>query len=285
MKRTAAVLGGDRRQVYLTQLLLDDGVQVVSWGLEKGDAPNPAPLDRALAAEVLIFPLPVCRQQRLNLPLTDTEISAERLWPRLRYDQLLLGGMTGELSPRLMADFGLTMVDYYDREETQVANAIPTVEGALQLAMEATDRTLHGSRCLVVGCGRIGRLLAGRLRGLGAEVTVSARRYSDLAWIRAWDCRTAHTGQLTGQMARFDLVFNTVPALIFDADRLRELREDCVLLDLASAPGGVDRKAAEALGRRVIPAPGLPGRTAPRTAAAAIRDSIYHILDERGEPI
>ena len=44
-------------------------------------------------------------------------------------------------------------------------------------------------------------------------------------------------------------------------------------------------EAAKALGRRVIPAPGLPGKAAPRTAAEAIRDSIYHILEERGGPI
>ena len=66
---------------------------------------------------------------------------------------------------------------------------------------------------------------------------------------------------------------------------LRQVREDCLLLDLASAPGGVDQEAAKDLGRRVQSALGLPGRVAPRTAAAAIRDSIYHILEERGEPI
>ena len=84
------------------------------------------PLDQALGAELLILPLPVCRGGGLTLPLTDTALGAEQLWPRLRYDQLLLGGMTKELSPRLMLDFGLTLLDYYDREEVQVANAVPT---------------------------------------------------------------------------------------------------------------------------------------------------------------
>ncbi len=284
MSRTVAVMGGDMRQVCLAQLLAEDGLEVAAWGLDRAEVPNSVPLQQALGAGILIFPLPVCRKGKLNLPLTDMELDAERLWPRLHFNQLLLGGMTGELAPRLMADFGLTMLDYY-REELQVANAIPTVEGALQLAMEATDHTLHGSRCLVVGYGRIGKLLAARLDSLGAEVTVSARRYSDLAWIDAWSCRALRTGQLAGQLGRFDLIFNTVPALIFDAGRLGEIRPDCVLLDLASAPGGVDMRAAGELGRRVIPAPGLPGKVAPRSAAEAIRDSIYHILEERGEPI
>ena len=283
MRPAISILGGDLRQVYLARLLSEDGWMVTTWGLEKGGGDGGAPLDQALAGNILLLPMPVCRNGMLHLPLTDTELEAERLWARLRYDQLLLGGMTGDLSRRLMADYGLTLLDYYDREETQVANAVPTAEGALQLAMESTDRTLHDSRCLIIGYGRIGRLLADRLLALGAEVTVSARKYGDLAWIEAWGCRSVQTGALTGQLDRFDLIFNTAPALILDGTRLRETREDCVIIDLASAPGGVDLEAAKRLSRRAIPAPGLPGKVAPRTAAAAIRDSVYHILEERGE--
>lgn len=283
MRPAISILGGDLRQVYLARLLSEDGWMVTTWGLEKGGGDGGAPLDQALAGNILLLPMPVCRNGMLHLPLTDTELEAERLWARLRYDQLLLGGMTGDLSRRLMADYGLTLLDYYDREETQVANAVPTAEGALQLAMESTERTLHGSRCLIIGYGRIGRLLADRLLALGAEVTVSARKYGDLAWIEAWGCRSVQTGALTGQLDRFDLIFNTAPALILDGTRLRETREDCVIIDLASAPGGVDLEAAKRLSRRAIPAPGLPGKVAPRTAAAAIRDSVYHILEERGE--
>lgn len=284
MKPIFSILGGDMRQVYLARLLLEDGKSVMTWGLEKGSALKAVSLDRALEGDVVLLPLPVGRGERLNLPLTDTELELRRLWPRLRYDQLLLGGMTGDLTRQLMADYGLTLLDYYAREETQVANAVPTVEGALQLAMESTDHTLHGSRCLIIGYGRIGRLLADRLLALGAEVTVSARKYGDLAWIQAWGCQSLRTGTLTGQLERFDLIFNTAPALILDSPRLREIREDCVIIDLASAPGGVEREEARRLNRQVIPAPGLPGKVAPRTAAAAIRDSVYHILEERGEP-
>ena len=125
MKSTITVLGGDLRQVYLTRMLLDDGNNVVTWGLDQGGAPNGVPLNIALERDILILPLPVCRSGRLNLPLTDTELRPEQLWPRLRYDQLLLGGMTGDLGRRLMAEYGLTLLDYYSREEAQVANAVP----------------------------------------------------------------------------------------------------------------------------------------------------------------
>ncbi len=273
MRPAISILGGDLRQVYLARLLSEDGWKVITWGLEKGGGDGGAPLDQALEGDILLLPMPVCRNGMLHLPLTDTELEAERLWARLRYDQLLLGGMTGDLSRRLMADYGLTLLDYYDREETQVANAVPTAEGALQLAMESTDRTLHGSRCLIIGYGRIGRLLADRLLALGAEVTVSARKYGDLAWIEAWGYRGVQTGALTGQLDRFDLIFNTAPALILDGTRLRETREDCVIIDLASAPGGVDLEAA----KRLLAAGGAePGGVVKMAVAKAAHDEGYY---------
>ena len=285
MQRRIAVIGGDMRQVYLARMLLEEGQDVVTWGLDKGEGPRPVPLHMALEAEVLVLPLPVCRGGGLNLPLTDTALDPEQLWPRLRYDQLVLGGMTEELEPRLMAEYGLTVADYYRREETQVANAVPTAEGAVQRAMAATDTTLHGSSCLVLGFGRTGKLLANRLKGLGAHVTAAARKYGDLAWIQALGYEPLAVKDLPGRLGGFDLIFNPVPAPLLDAARLAETRKECLLMELASAPGGVDGRAAEALGRRLIQASGLPGAVAPRTAAAAIRESIRHILEERGEPM
>lgn len=285
MQQRISVIGGDMRQVYLAQMLLEEGQDVVTWGLEKGEGPRPVPLHMALEADVLILPLPVCRGGKLNLPLTDTALDPEQLWPRLRYDQLVLGGMTGELAPRLMTEFGLTVADYYDREELQVANAVPTAEGAIQRVMEATDVTLHGSRCLVLGFGRVGRLLADRLKALGARVTAAARRYSDLAWMEALGFESLAIKALPGHLSGFDVIFNTVPAPLLDAARLREVGEDCLLVELASAPGGIDAGAAVALGRRLLPMPSLPGAVAPRTAAKAIYGSIRHILEERGEPM
>ena len=285
MQRRIAVIGGDMRQVYLGQMLLEDGQDVVTWGLEKGNGPRPVPLHMALEADILILPLPACRGGKLNLPLTETALDPEQLWPRLRYDQLVLGGMTGELAPRLMAEFGLTVVDYYDREELQVANAVPTAEGAIQRVMEATDVTLHGSRCLVLGFGRVGRLLADRLKALGAAVTAAARRYSDLAWMEALGFESLPIKALPGNLGGFDVIFNTVPAPLLDAARLKEVGENCLLVELASAPGGIDAAAAKALGCRLLPMPSLPGAVAPRTAARAICGSIRHILEERGEPM
>lgn len=285
MEKRIALLGGDLRQVHLARLLAADGWDVAAWGLERGEVPGSVPLEKALERYIVALPLPVGRKGRLTLPLSGEELPLDRLWPLLRRDQLLLGGQAGALKETLAADFGLTLEDYFDREETQVLNAVPTAEGAVQRAMEATDGVLLGAKCLVVGYGRIGKVLCHRLAGLGAHVTAAARRYSQLAWAKAFGCEALPMEALGDGLGTYDVIFNTVPAPVLDRALLARTGTDCVLLELASPPGGIDGEAARDLGRRLIPAPGLPGQVAPRTAAAILLDSIYHILEERGVPI
>lgn len=163
-----------------------------------------------------------------------------------------------------------------------IATALPTAEGAIQIAMEELLITLHGARALVIGNGRIGKLLSGRLACLGAKVTVSARSNADFAWISAAGMESLDTRSLAGHLAPFDVLFNTVPSRVLGLAELAELREDCLIIDLASKPGGVDFGAAQQLGRRAIWALSLPGKVAPMSSAMAIRDTIYNILQEEG---
>ena len=285
MKRTFAVLGGDMRQLRLAQLLEQDGQIVYRCGFDQ--VPRQSSLEQAVTADVVILPLPLSRDGRtLNLPLSASDIALEALWPLLdSRQQLVCAGNISETLRRQASGAGVDLTDYFDREEVQVGNAIPTAEGAIQAAMEATDITLHGAQVLVIGYGRIGKVLAQDLRGLGAEVSISARKYCDLAWITAQGCRTLRTEALTGQLGGFDLIFNTVPARILDRRHLEELKASCVVIDLASEPGGVDFAAAEELGVQAIWARALPGKAAPLSGAKVICSAIYHILEERGEPI
>ena len=138
---------------------------------------------------------------------------------------------------------------------------------------------LAGKTMGIIGFGRIGKLLAHRLRGLGAEVTVSARRLDDLAWIDAFGYRGLRTNRLAGRLGSFRIVFNTVPNMVLTEELLRDLPRECVLLELASQPG-FDRAAAEARGLKCIAAPGLPGRAAPETAARAIKLTLEKIWEE-----
>ena len=148
--------------------------------------------------------------------------------------------------------------------------------------MEELPITLHGARVLVIGAGRLGKVLCQQLKGLGAGVNLAARKFSDLAWAQVWGCGAERSDQLSGWLCSYDLIINTVPVPILGREELSDLKPGCLVIDLASKPGGVDFSAASDLGVKVIWALSLPGKTAPVTAGLAIKAAIYNILTELG---
>lgn len=279
------VVGGDLRQVKLAQLLQLDGHTTQTYAMElrpeQGDLSGSDTLKGIERADCVILPLPAAGEAgMLNAPLSDRKVPLAAVVQAMRPGQILCGGkLTPELQ-QLAQDRDIAVYDYFAREELAVKNAIPTAEGAIQIAMEELPTTLFGSRVLVIGFGRLGKLLAHRLKGLGARVTVSARSYQDLAWIEAYGYCAERTDQLEGWLCNYDLIVNTVPALVLGEAELEDLSPDCLVIDLASRPGGVDFESAAVLGIKAIWALSLPGKVAPVTSGKIIRDTIYHILQE-----
>ena len=185
------VLGGDMRQGKLAQLLAEDGHRVHTYALEDGAVPAPGltaepGLSGVEQADCVVLPLPVSSGgELLNAPLSRLSPPITEVLAPLSPGQMLCGGRVDPVTAALAAERGLTIRDYFAREELAVANAVPTAEGAVQIAMEQLPITIHGARVLVVGFGRVGRALAQRLAALGAKVTVAARRYESLAWAQA----------------------------------------------------------------------------------------------------
>lgn len=276
------VAGGDPRQAALAALLADDGHAVHTYALERGGGrpcePSMAGADRA---DCVVLPLPAAGPDgRLNAPLAARPHGLEEVLNALRPGQLVCAGMADSTLERMAEERELVLRDYFAREELAVMNAVPTAEGAIQIAMEELPITLHDARVLVVGFGRLGRALAPRLRALGARVWVSARRYEQRAAAESMGLSADGVERLSDWLCSYDLVFNTVPAPVLGVEELAALKEGALVVDLASRPGGVDMDAAAALGVRVIWALSLPGKVAPVTSGRYIKHTVYHIMEE-----
>lgn len=172
------------------------------------------------------------------------------------------------------------VIDLLKREELAVLNTISTAEGAIQIAMEETSRTIHGSNVLVMGFGRIGKILAKMLNGIGAKVYCEARKNEDFAWIKAYGYNLVPLKNLKNEISKFDIIINTIPSMILTREYLERVNKEALLIDVASMPGGVDNIVAKELGIRTILALSLPGKVAPITSAEFIKDTFYNILEE-----
>ncbi len=288
---TFAFIGGDKRQVNVIKGFAADGYRVSVHGIDddfdgelgihEADSINEA----VAHADVVVLPLPyssIIDGELINAPLSDIKIGVGELFRALSDNnrKLVLAGKIDERLDALSKIYGMHIIDYMDREELAVLNAIPTAEGAVKIAMDELPTTIHGSECLCIGYGRVGKILANTLKGLGAETTVAVRKHRDLAYIKAYGYNGIMLTEPLENLEKYDVVFNTVPAKIVDSTMLRAFRDDCLIIDLSSKPGGVDFEAAKKMGRNVVWALSLPGKVAPVTAGNIIRDTIMNILNE-----
>lgn len=282
------VIGGDFRQIVLAEELKKSGYPVKVYGFDKPytengllEAENIS--DAVSESDVVVFGLPVLKDEKtVNTPLYSKTVYIDEIIASLRKDSVVTGGMVSPLLKERINSSCKGIFDYYDREELIIKNVIPTVEGAVAIAINETAITLHGSKILVIGYGRIGKYLSKALKALGAEVTVSARKNSDFAWIDCNGYKSIKTSELKSRLNKYDIIMNTVPELVIGSECIDAMRNDTVIIDLASKPGGIDINYAKYKGIKTIWALSLPGKTAPVTAGRIIKESIENILDELG---
>lgn len=251
-------LGGDSRTHWAKEYLASQGCRVEDeWTVD---------------ASCVVLPLPAFDGGiiRGGPPL-------EAVLPRLRPGVSIFGG---QLTPNLarLRGTGAEVIDYYQDEEFTAANAAVTAEGALSLMMKELPCCIAGSKILVIGWGRIGKLLAKKLKALGAEVTVAARKDKDLAMAKALGFNAVQTGSYS-DLGTFRVICNTVPAAVFPKEAVEKCAKDVLLLELASSPGGIYASG----GRTLIRAGGLPGKYAPETAGKILGQTILR-LAERSKP-
>lgn len=278
------ILGGDKRSLELGNLLMKDGNDVCIFGFDRMDQykDESANLKEAVEyADVIIGPLPFSTDNvNVNSPFANEAIQVDTVFDLMSEKQVLIGGKFSAEHEKKLKDKELKSADYFKREEMQVLNAVPTAEGAIQIAMEETPFTINNSNIMVLGYGRIGKVLSKMLHGIGANVHVEARSCSDLAWIRNNGYIPVCPKELKEYLPRMNVVFNTIPQIILDRELLRSIDSNCTVIDLASKPGGIDFEAAGEMGIKAVSALGLPGKVAPVTAAIVIKDTIYNIIEE-----
>ncbi len=286
-KTNFCVIGGDARGIFMAESLIKDGhnVKIYGYSQKKTGAKITPKKDIDLAldnSDFIILPVPVTRDGKtLNAPLFDSKIDLDDEFRKKLETKNIFCGGSGTLHNIGEKWKNLCLMDYSSREDFAILNAVPTAEGAIQIAMQECEGTIDSGNFLVVGFGRIGKILSKKLKNLGGKVSVSARSALDFAWIQTLGYEPLETNNLP-EFLDYDVIFNTVPHRIFDRYNLLKCCEGVKIIDLASSPGGVDSDTADFLDIKVISATGLPGKFSPKTAGEIIKKTIYKMIKEEG---
>ena len=286
--KKAVVIGGDSRQFYLAQYLEAGGLEVEMLSVQLPENENKQMSNFCLEelvknADIIALPIPVsqdgCHIKGMN---------EETLTDVVEYvtdGKRLYGGLLPLRFVKACEKRGCSCFDYMKSDVIAVENAIATAEGAIAELIKQSNINIHGSQVLVIGYGRCGKVLCHKLNGLNAKVTVMARREEVRAEAEAIgllslpmfsDCTDTHLG-------KYDFVINTVPSQVLTWETLGGFKQNVIILDIASAPGGTDFTACKELGLTASLSLGIPGKYSPKTSGEILGKQILNHCKRAGQ--
>ncbi|WAM32552.1 dipicolinate synthase subunit DpsA [Caldicellulosiruptor naganoensis] len=231
---------------------------------------------------VIVGPIPFSQDgEYIFAPLSKEFVTIEKLIKTISQKGIpLVASVVPQATRQICEQKNVKYYDLYEREELAILNAIPTAEGAVAIAIEKMPITLYSSNVMVLGYGRIGKVLSKILKGFECNVFVAARKASDLTWCRAFGYVPVELSKLKEYVNRIDLIVNTIPAKVIGREIIDNIREDALVIDLASKPGGIAFEYANQKGINVVHALSLPGKVSPKKAAQYIVEVLVSLLKE-----
>ena len=278
-----SVIGGDLRNINLTNLLAKDFDIVYTYGLEKAGLLKENEkvvlcknLDELVYnTDILIAPIPFSKNSvDLFMPFSDNKITIQKIIDKMKSKKIIAGSIKNDII-KIAEHNSVTIIDIMKNESLAILNTIATAEGTIELIINSTDKILQEQKVLVLGFGRVGKTLAYKLRLLDSNITVASINNEELAWMRVYGYIPKDLYKLNEEYNNFDVVINTIPSLILDKEKIDFLKKDVLVIDLASEPGGVDKEYMKEENIKYIHALALPGKVAPYTSAKFIKEAIY----------
>ena len=280
------IFGGDSRQVYMAKELLDLGHNIASYGISEKikhkNHVNAQTLNELFElSRLIIGPIPMSRD---NASIFSSKILSDMSIAHVAYllsnKHILFSGNIPLPIIELCKKKKIPYFDFMENEKITIFNTIATAEGALMEAIRNSNINLHGSNCLVIGYGRCGKILASKLKALDTRITITARSQEALSYANAYGNNTIPISDMKDKLSSYDYIFNTVPSLILDKKCLDLVKKEVLIIDIASAPGGVDYDYANKLGINAKLCLGLPGKVAPKSSANQLVSEILKYMKE-----
>ncbi|MCI8587990.1 MAG: dipicolinate synthase subunit DpsA [Clostridia bacterium] len=292
-----SIIGGDLRTVKLAEMLSKDnqvyvyGINTI-WNKSEEVDTNKFDIDKGTnkikickdikeaidKSKIVLGPVPLSKDgENLNAPFCKENIKIREIIEQINDSEktFIAGGIKENVYEIAK---NIKIIDLMEQEELTVLNTIATAEGTIQVAIENTEINIQGSEILILGFGRVGKVVAKKFKALDANITCAARKKQDIAWIETLGYESTNINTLSKNLERYNIIINTVPKVILTKNELSYINNNALIIDLASKPGGVDQKVVRELKLNYIWALALPGKVSPLTSAVYIKNTIYNIL-------
>lgn len=300
--QSVSLIGGDERTAYMAPLFAKKGWDVICYGTcpvpdiycalsamqdtycnpnaTQDICCNSINIKSAISisdaiqhSDILIFGIPFIKNGTVNS--SSFKLQASELLPLLRPGQKIFAGVIPADFVKSCSEKDIECFDFMSDSTVALSNAVATAEGALIEAMLRLKTNIHQSKVLVLGYGRCGKVIADKLKGLSADVHVCTSSAEEITLARTLGYKSFPVSALQNRLNDFTLIFNTIPAPIFNSDLLPCLRSDALVIDIASGIG-----CSELTVPNIIRCPGLPGRYRPVSSAGILVDNIIQTLQE-----
>ena len=282
-----AVIGGDLRNIELVKLLAKDQRKVFTYGLEENkeileNLDNNITICKDIEeicsnVDMIISSIPFSKDGKtICCKFSKNRINIIGFFEKMKGKILIAGSIKNNIIDEALKR-NIKIIDVMKNEELAILNTIATAEGTIQTMISNTKNIIHESNILILGFGRVAKTLAKKLQGLVRNVDCASNNKEELAWIEAFGYNVINLENLVENISKYDIIINTIPAMILNYENMKYIRKDTLLIDLASNPGGIDKDEAKDKGLKLIHALGLPGKTAPVSSAKFIKKIIYEI--------
>lgn len=266
------ILGGDERQKHLNDLLIENKIQctTIFTSQEKEYL-----YEYLSAADTVILPLPITKDgENINSDNDELCLNIDEVVNSISPSQTVIGGIITKKIRTIFEDKQIKYFDFYADEGFITYNAFLTAQGTVYLLLENTSEYVVSKKILITGFGRVGKAVSHFMNVMGLDVYVAVRSETQKSEASSYGYRVIDISDIDSTVYLFDFIVNTVPSVIFSNNSIKLIKDDCVYIELASAPFGAEREVFKKHEKKHIFAASLPGKLYPSASAKAIYKSI-----------
>ena len=180
-------------------------------------------------------------------------------------DKIYIVYNINEYMQNLKYKYNLKFIELKNDTMFNLINSIAASEAVLKYSIEILPIVLKNANILILGYGNSAKALVNDYLNFSNKLLVAVRKEEVKKILNEKEIKNIYIHELKNYIEDYDLIINTIPALIIDEELLHYISPSSYILDIASYPGGVDYLKAKEYGIHAYSLTSLPLKFAPKS--------------------